>query len=90
MHKLQLSGSLNIQAINDIRIRHETELEHWLNDGLEIDVSRIEQIDTAGLQYLLMVQQQLQQAGQGIVIKGGGLINAAAQRLGLQDALFGG
>jgi ABC-type transporter Mla MlaB component len=90
MHKLQLSGSLNIQAINDIRIRHETELEHWLNDGLEIDVSRIEQVDTAGLQYLLMVQQQLQQAGQGIVIKGGGLINAAAQRLGLQDALFGG
>jgi ABC-type transporter Mla MlaB component len=90
MHKLQLSGSLNIQAINDIRIRHETELEHWLNDGLEIDVSRIEQIDTAGLQYLLMVQQQLQQAGQGIVIKGGGLIDAAAQRLGLQDALFGG
>lgn len=90
MHKLQLSGSLNIQGINEIRIRHETELEHWLNDGLEIDVSRIEQIDTAGLQYLLMVQQQLQQAGQGIVIKGGGLINAAAQRLGLQDALFGG
>jgi ABC-type transporter Mla MlaB component len=90
MHKLQLSGSLNIQTINDIRMRHETELEHWLKDGLEIDVSRVEQIDTAGLQYLLMVQQQLQQAGQGIVIRGGGLIDAAAQRLGLQEALFGG
>jgi ABC-type transporter Mla MlaB component len=63
MHKLQLSGSLNIQAINDIRIRHETELEHWLNDGLEIDVSGIEQIDTAGLQYLLMVNNNYNKLG---------------------------
>jgi len=90
MHKLQLSGSLNIQAINEIRIRHETEFEHWLNEGLEIDVSRIDQVDTAGLQYLVMIQQQLQQSGQGIIIKGGGIIDAAAQRLGLQETLFGG
>lgn len=90
MYKLQLAGNLNIQAINDIRQRYDSDMEKWLSQGLEIDVSQIEQVDTAGLQYLLMIQKTLQQAGQSIVIKGGGIIDAAALRLGLQESLFGG
>jgi len=90
MHKLMLTGNLNIQVINEIRERHESDMDKWLSGGLEIDASGVEQIDTAGLQYLLMLQRSLQQEGHSLLIKRNGIIDTAAQRLGLQETLFGG
>lgn len=90
MHKLHLNGNLTIQVIDEFYQSYQESMTKWLADGLEIDVSDIEQVDTAGLQFLLMIQRTLQQAGQTVTLKGGGIIDAAALRLGMREQLFAG
>jgi len=67
--RLVLSGSFTIFQAADYKAQLLDVLEHT-ETLLEIDLTAIEEIDTAGLQLLLMLQQEAQAQGKQVFFTG--------------------
>jgi len=58
--RLVVDGPLTIYDACALKIRLQTALEQTDGDGLELDLSQVSEIDTAGLQLLLLAQRESQ------------------------------
>jgi len=56
--RLVVDGPLTIYDACALKIRLQTALEQTDGDGLELDLSQVSEIDTAGLQLLLLAQRE--------------------------------
>lgn len=69
-----MPASQTLPLADDLTIYHALELKQKLldalaaNDELELDLSQVNEIDTAGLQLLLLLKKEAQRAGKRAVI----------------------
>jgi anti-anti-sigma regulatory factor len=82
---LQLGASLSIREVSECASQLKTMLA---NGSTDIDLSKLENIDTAGLQLLLVAAVSAQRRGFKVKLIGAqGLRTGAARSLGLHDHL---
>jgi ABC-type transporter Mla MlaB component len=82
---LQLGSSLSIREVSECAVQLKSMLA---NGPLDVDVSRLETIDTAGIQLLLAAAAAAQRRGFKLKLLGGhALKGGAARSLGLSEHL---
>lgn len=74
--KTTSSGATRVTVNGDLTIYHAAEIKHYLVDGvrasavLELDLSHVQEMDTAGFQLLALAKRESQQAGHTLRIVG--------------------
>jgi anti-anti-sigma regulatory factor len=82
---LQLGSSLSIREVSECAAQLKTMLS---NGSIDIDLSKLENIDTAGIQLLLVAAATAQRRGFKLKLIGAqGLRTGAARSLGLHEHL---
>ncbi|NLC37175.1 MAG: STAS domain-containing protein [Alcaligenaceae bacterium] len=87
--RLTLEGDLTIYEASLHKARLQAALEQADEDGLELDLSRVAEIDTAGLQILLLARRESQRLQLPLRITG--VSGAVRDAIGFcrLDAFFG-
>jgi len=90
MQTVFFTGQLTIQTISTLHQQYQGQLLSWQEQGgVLFDLTEIEQVDSSGLQWLLMLKQHLHKQAASLHLKTNAVIELAAKRIGMQESLFG-